>query len=159
MPYLLGLLLALAAAALIAWPLLRARRTGPPSALPGSLDELREVQWQRRQVYDEIRTLSLDSELGNVPAEEYAEAISTHRLRAALLLRQEEQLRSGLVRMMREIEDEVLALRLANGSVLRTTACSGCGGVRDADAEFCPMCETGGSDLSVLDEEATWAEP
>ena len=155
MPYLLGLLLAIAAAALIAWPLLRAPRAGPPPTNPGSLGLLREVQRQRRQLYDEIRTLALDIELGNVPAEEYAEAIEAHRLRAALFLRQEDQLTSELVRMMQEIEDEVLALRLANGSVLRTTACSRCGGARDADAEFCPGCEMDGSGLFPVDEEAT----
>ena len=141
MPYLLGLLLALAAAALIAWPLLRARRSSP---LPrrGSLDALREVQHQRAQAYDDIRILGLDRELGHVTADQYAEAYEAHRLRAALLLRHEEDIKAELTPRMNELEDEVLAVRLASGSVLSTTECEDCGGFRDADALLCPRCET-----------------
>ena len=141
MPYLLGLLLALAAAALIGWPLLRARRS---SRLPrrGALDALREVQHQRAQAYDDIRILGLDRELGHVTAEQYEEAYDAHRLRAALLLRQEEEIRAELAPRMNAIEDEVLALRVASGSVASTAACADCGGLRDAEAPFCPRCET-----------------
>ena len=141
MPYLLGLLLALAAAALIAWPLLRARRSSP---LPrrGALDALKEVQHQRAQAYDDIRVLGLDRELGHVTADQYAEAYEAHRLRAALLLRQEEDIRAELTPRMNEIEDDVLAVRLKSGSIGSTTECADCGGLRDADATFCPRCET-----------------
>ncbi|MDE2860741.1 MAG: hypothetical protein OYI31_07125 [Chloroflexota bacterium] len=141
MPYLLGLLLALAVAALIAWPLLRARRSSP---LPrrGALDALKEVQHQRAQAYDDIRILGLDRELGHVTAERFAETYEAHRLRAALLLRQEEDLRAELSPRMNKIEDDVLAVRLASGSVLSTTECEDCGGLRDTDAPFCPRCET-----------------
>lgn len=141
MPYLLGLFLALAAAALIAWPLLRSRRS---SRIPrrGALDALKEVQHQRAQAYDDIRILGLDRELGHVTADQYAEAYEAHRLRAALLLRQEEDIRAELTPRMNNIEDEVLALRVATGSVGSTTECADCGGLREAAAPFCPRCET-----------------
>ena len=141
MPYLLGLVLALAAAALIAWPLLRSRRS---SRVPhrSALDALKEVQHQRAQAYDDIRILGLDRELGHVTAEQYADAYEAHRLRAALLLRQEEDIRAELAPRMNEIEDNVLAVRVASGSVDSTTSCADCGGLRDADVSFCPRCET-----------------
>ena len=140
MPYLLGLLLALAAAVLIAWPLLRARRDAT-LARPGALDALRDVQRLRRQVYDEIRTLGLDRELGHVTAEQYEETLAAHRVQAALLLRREERIRSELARLMDDIENEVLSLRLASGSVRSTVECAECSGRRDAVTVFCPRCE------------------
>ena len=153
MPYLLGLLLALAAAALIAWPLLRARRAAAPPG-PGALDALRETQRLRRQVYDEIRTLDLDRELGHVPNEQYEETLEAHRVRAAILLRQEERIRGELAQLMADVEDDVLALRLASGSVSSTVECAECGGRRDADAALCPRCETGNLDAQATEEAA-----
>ena len=141
MPYLLGLLLALITAALIAWPMLRSRRASTLTRR-SALDGLRDVQRQRSQVYDDIQTLGLDRELGHVTADQYSEAIQSHRLRAALLLRQEEEIMSELAPRMTEIEDEVLAFRKASGSVLITAECEDCGLLQDADAPLCPHCET-----------------
>ncbi len=153
MPYLLGLLLALITAALIAWPMLRSRRASP---LPrrSALDELRDVQRQRSQVYDDIQTLGLDRELGNVNADQYSEAFEAHRLRAALLLRQEEEITAELAPRMSEIEDEVLAFRQKSGSVLITAECEECGRLQDADAPLCPQCETDDSGFAGSRPEA-----
>ena len=153
MPYLLGLLLALTAAALIAWPLLRSRRASP---LPrrSAIDGLREVQRRRSQAYDDIQTLGLDRELGNVTAEQYTEAFEAHRLRAALLLRQEEEIMAELAPRMNEIEDEVLAFRQKSGSVLITAECEKCGRLQDADAPLCPQCETDGMGFAGSQPEA-----
>lgn len=153
MPYLLGLLLALTAAALIAWPLLRSRRA---SSLPrrSALDVLTEVRRQRSQVYDDIQTLGLDRELGHVTADQYSEAFEAHRLRAALFLKQEEEITAELAPRMNDIEDEVLAFRQASGSVLSTTTCDACGGLQDADAPLCPRCESDGTGLAGSSTEA-----
>ena len=153
MPYLLGLLLALTAAALIAWPLLRSRRASPMPRR-GALDGLMEVRRQRSQVYDDIQTLGLDRELGHVTADRYAEAFEAHRLRAALLLRQEEEIMAEIAPRMNDIEDEVLAFRQASGSVLSTTECEECGRLRDTDAPLCPRCETDGLSLAGSKPEA-----
>ena len=153
MPYLLGLLLALAAAALIAWPMLRSRRASP---LPrrSALDELIEVRRRRNLVYDDIQTLRLDQELGHVTADQYSEAFESHRLRAALLLRQEEEIMAELAPRMNEIEDEVLAFRQKSGSVLITAECEECGRLQDANAPLCPQCETDGIGLAGPGTEA-----
>ena len=153
MPYLLGFLLALAAATLIAWPLIRSRRASP---LPrrSAFDALTEVRRQRSQVYDDIQTLGLDRELGHVTADRYSEALEAHRLRAALLLRQEEEIIAELAPRMHEIEDEVLAFRQASGSILTTIECEDCGGLKDADAPLCPRCATDGVGLAGSQSEA-----
>ena len=153
MPYLLGLLLALAAAALIAWPLIRSRRASPLPR-PSALDALKEVRRQRNQVYDDIQTLGLDRELGHVAADQYSEAFEAHRLRAALLLRQEEEMMAELAPRMNEIEDEVLTYRQANGSVIKTIECEDCGRPQDADAPLCPRCTTDSIGLAGAAPEA-----
>ena len=153
MPYLLGLLLAFTAAALIAWPLLRSRRSSSPLR-HSALDALTETRRQRSQVYDDIQTLGLDRELGHVTADQYSEALETHRLRAALLLKQEGEIMAELAPRIDAIEDEVLAFRQASGSVLITIECEECGRLQDADAPLCPRCETDSIGLAGSQTEA-----
>ncbi len=158
MAYLLGLLLALASIALLAWPILK-RRAQAYYAPSSPFDSLSEAQRQRQQVYDEIKTLTLDRDLGHVPSQEYSDRLGAYRLRAASLLRQQERLSQGLSRLTREIEDEALALRMSWGTVQSVTVCGECGGERDAEALLCPRCESPGAEQSdPAEEEAPWAE-
>ena len=161
MAYFLGLLLALVSIALLARPILRREQTASSPAL--SLESLEDVQWRLQQVYDEIKTLILDHELGNIPSEEYEEKLGDYRLRAADFLRQQEQLQQELASLEGEIEDTVLALRISRGTVKGVTLCGGCGGERDVNAVLCPRCElaeekeVGPEGDSSLEEEASWA--
>ena len=158
MAYLLGLLLALASIALLAWPILK-RRAQADYTPSSPFDSLSEAQRQRQQVYDEIKTLTLDRDLGHVPSQEYSDRLGAYRLRAASLLRQQERLSQGLSRLTREIEDEVLALRMSWGTVQSVTVCGECGGERDAEASLCPRCESPGAEQSdPAEKEAPWAE-
>lgn len=147
MSYLIGLLLTLVAIALLARPILRQNRTasGSSSFLDSQGDSrgdtLKGVQWQHQQVYDEIKTLILDYELGNVPPEEYNEKLGDYRLQAASLLRQQELLLHETRYLVDEMEDGVLALRISWGTVKEVTICSECGGERDLNAALCPRCE------------------
>ena len=163
MAYLLGFLLALASIALLARPFLRRQmQAGPmPSS---SVDSLKDVQWLQQQVYDEIKTLILDHDLGNVPSEEYDEKLGAYRLQAADLLRQEKQLLHELEYLEKEIEDRVLALRISWGTVKGVTTCGECGGERDVNAALCPRCEFASEDGAALagdphaKEETSWVE-
>ncbi len=158
MAYLLGLLLALASIALLAWPILK-RRAQADYTPSSPFDSPSEAQRQRQQVYDEIKTLTLDRDLGHVPSQEYSDRLGAYRLRAASLLRQQERLSQGLSRLTREIEDEALALRMSWGTVQSVTVCGECGGERDAEALLCPRCESPGAEQSdPAEEEAPWAE-
>jgi hypothetical protein len=162
MALLLGLLLALASIALLAWPILRRKQTVSSSAL--SLDSLEDLQWRQHQVYDEIKTLILDYELGNIPPEEYEERLGAYRLGAADLLRQQERLQHELTYLEGELEDRVLALRMSWGTVKAVTICVGCGGEMDLNAVLCPRCElprdgeVAPEGDSPVDEKASWVE-
>ena len=129
-----------------------------------SLDSLKGVQWQQQQVYDEIKTLILDHDLGNVPPEEYDEKLGAYRLQAAELLRQEELLLHEVKYLEKEIEDRVLALRMSWGTVNGVTPCDRCGGERDVNAALCPRCEFASEDGASLavepdaKEETSWVE-
>ena len=161
MAYLFGFLLALVSIALLARPILRRGQTTSSPTL--SLESLEDVQWRHQQVYDEIKTLILDHELGNIPPEEYEEKLGDYRLRAADLLRQQEQLLHELTSLEDGIEDRVLALRMSWGTVSGVTICGGCGGERDLNAVLCPRCElpeeeeVGPEGDSPVEEEASWA--
>ena len=162
MAYLLGFLLALVSIALLALPFLRQMHTASGSS--SSLDSLKDVQWQYQQVYDEIKTLILDYELGNVPPEEYSEKLGAYRLQAASLLRQQEELLHEVEDLEDEIEDKVLALRVSWGTVKQVTICGECGGERDVNAALCPRCEFASEDGTGLaedphaEEETSWVE-
>ncbi|MDA0989060.1 MAG: hypothetical protein O2783_08100 [Chloroflexi bacterium] len=160
MPYLIGLLITLVSIALLARPILRRVQTtsGSSSLLDSQGDSRGDgVQWQRQQVYDEIKTLILDYELGNIPPEEYNEKLGTYRLQAASLLRQQELLLHESRYLVDEMEDEVLALRISWGTVKEVTTCGECGGERDLNAALCPRCEfqseDGGSPITTSPSE------
>ena len=158
----LGFLLALASIALLARPFLR--RPQPASLPSSSLDSLKNVQWQQQQVYDEIKTLILDHDLGNIPSQEYDEKLGAYRLQAADLLRQEEQLLHEVRYLEEEIENRVLALRMSWGTVRGVTACGECGEERDVNAALCPRCKFASEDGGRLagephaEGETSWVE-
>lgn len=135
----IGIALALVSIALLARPMFSREQTAPRSA--SDPNPLQDVQWRQQQVYDDIKTVILDHELGNIPPEEYEEMLGTYRLRAADLLRQQEQLLHALTSLEKEIEDKVLALRMSWGTVNEVTVCGRCGGMRDLEAIICPRCE------------------
>ncbi|MQF48906.1 hypothetical protein FIM08_03290 [SAR202 cluster bacterium AC-647-N09_OGT_505m] len=139
MAYFLGFLLALVSIALLARPILRREQTASGHSV--SLEFLEDMQWLHQQVHEEIRTLILDHELGNMPSEEYEDKLGAYRLRAANLLLQQAQILDGLTSLENEMEDTVLALRMSWGTVKGVSACGGCGEERDLDAVLCPRCE------------------
>ena len=129
-----------------------------------SLDSLKDVKWLQQQVYDEIKTLILDHDLGNIPPEEYDEKLGAYRIQAADLLRQEEQFLQDLKYVEEEIEDRVLALRISWGAVNGLTTCGECGRERDVNTALCPRCESPSEDGAGLtedphtEEETSWVE-
>jgi hypothetical protein len=138
MALLVSLLLVLVSASVLAWPILKGRRVSSSSISPQ--DSLEEVLERRQRIYDEIQTLALDYELGNIPAREYEEEIGVHRLQAADALREEERLQETLARLEDELEDQALELRRSWGTVKEVTPCGICGGGMDVEAVMCPRC-------------------
>ncbi|MBI2855628.1 MAG: hypothetical protein HYX93_02140 [Chloroflexi bacterium] len=156
MAFLVALVLALVSVAVLAWPLVR-RKPASVARTP-VMDALEAALWREQQTFDEIKTLVLDFELGNIPGPEYEEKLNGHRMRAAYALRERERLQLSLAQLEDEVEDEVLRLRRSSGTVGEVTPCKGCGGQVDVEALRCPRCglDRGGS--ASVEEGVSWAQ-
>ena len=161
MPFFLGLVFAFIAILVLAWPIMRrSRAAAGPAAQP---DAVSEVAQRRARIYDDIKTLALDYELGNVPAEEYNAKLAAFRLEAARALRDQEQLQQAQTALEDDLENEVLELRRSWGSVTETALCGVCGKEVDDRAVLCPRCELPlGREAESYDNpstegEASWA--
>ena len=102
MAILIGTLLAILAVAVLLYPFLRVRFRSRASLGDGTFPAA--GVGAREAIYDEIRALQLDHELGSIDEQEYEERLHGYRLEAAAVLRDEERLNSRL-------EDEIWAAR------------------------------------------------
>ena len=69
-------------------------------------DPIAELLREREHIYEEVRGLRHDFDLGHVPEEEYRRRLEDHRLRAATMLQQQERLEDR----ERQLEEDILAL-------------------------------------------------
>lgn len=111
MVFFASLALAVACLAVLALPFIRARRTGYRSPL--GIEAVQQVAARREGAFEELRLLRLDHELGNVPQAEYDRRYQELRLRAATLLREQDQLMERLQGVDDDVERQVAALRAA----------------------------------------------
>lgn len=162
MPFFLGLVFAFIAILVLAWPILRRGRSAPgPAPQPDALSEIARL---RARIYEDIKTLALDYELGNVPSEEYNARLTAFRLEAARALRDQEQLQEAQAALEDDLEREALELRKSWGSVSETMLCEVCDKEVDARAVLCPRCElplgqeAASHDNPSSEGEASWAE-
>ncbi|MBI2873279.1 MAG: hypothetical protein HYY00_08850 [Chloroflexi bacterium] len=107
MTILLSLLLAAACLWVLALPFRQRRQQGPDT----QPDPVQELRVQRQRIYDEIRTLGLERDLGTIGEEEYQSRLRSARLRAATNLRDQEQLEEQLQRLSEQLEAEVQEVR------------------------------------------------
>ena len=138
MVFFVALILTLLSIAVLTWPFIRRERGAMPRI--SVLDVLQEALWREQQVFDEIKTLILDYDLGNVPHSEYEERLGDHRMRAAYALRERERLQQALAQLGEDVEDEVLTLRKSTGSVRVIALCEWCQGQIDTATPRCPRC-------------------
>ena len=87
MGLIIGILLGLFCLVILAIPFLRKERVGGLNA--SNTGSLRE---KRISIYQEIRTLENDLNLGQVSPEDYEKRLQDYRLRAAKLLMEEEEM-------------------------------------------------------------------
>ena len=122
--------------AVLVFPFLKYRSRGPATdPVPLSASSGPELD----AIYDALRTLQLEHQLGNVPETTYREQLEGYRLQAAVLLRQqsEDEEQSG----RQELEQEILAARAAiNGSDNLAGACPECSATLLAPVQRCPQC-------------------
>ena len=101
-------LLAFAAVAALAYPFWAARRGG---ARRDPAEELAEsIRRARERVYEELRALQQERFLGVLSEEEYERQLRAARLRAAELVREQQQVQSTVRDIERSVDDELSAL-------------------------------------------------
>ena len=137
MALVIGTLLALFCIAIVAYPFLKtrlragARNDGPSGEQVGKLGD----------IYDRIRTLQLEYQLGQVPEHLYREQLREYRLQAAAALRRQVQEQAAAPEWL--LEQEILAarggLRTEQGGA---AACPNCRTLPGPGLEVCPECGT-----------------
>lgn len=105
---LIGVLLALLAAAVIVWPLLRS--TGDPKQQNERVAAVARIRRAREEIYQQIQQLQTDVEAGLVDDETYQTSLREFRIAAARLIRAEEAAQPE-VASLDAIEQEILAVR------------------------------------------------
>lgn len=100
------------------------------------VDPIQELQHQRERVYEEVRGLRQDYDLGHIPEKEYEARFQGHRLRAATLLQQQQQLEAWSQRL----EEEVKALRNSPTTANGVPRCLECGAQMSDGVEQCRSC-------------------
>ena len=136
MALLVGGALALFSIAIVIYPFLRRRfrfRTGSPKS------EARPTAPELEAIYDGIRTLQLEYQLGRVPEYLYREQLQSYRVQAATALRQEVTEQTSDPERL--FEQEVLVARAvlssANGG---PRPCPNCRSLAAPGLTLCPEC-------------------
>lgn len=136
MALLVGAALAVFSVAILAYPFLKSRMgSGTSSLEPTGSAAISELE----PIYDAIRTLQLEYQLGRVPDYLYREQLQGYRIQAAVLLRQQATERSSGPDWL--LEQEVLLARAA----LRQTGggprpCPNCRSFASPELVLCPEC-------------------
>ena len=102
---LVGALLAILAIGVVLYPFWRRRFRQPPPAVQGPPGHVGD---DRTAIYDEIRTLQLEYQLGAIDEADYQERLRSSRLTAAAALRDHDLLEQELDR---GLEEEIRAAR------------------------------------------------
>ena len=141
---LIGAVLAMFSVAVLAYPLMKARSRGQPEM---SETEEENVVPELDSIYESIRTLRLEYDLGRVEENLYRQQLSDYRLLAAAALRRrgEQQPDAALL-----LEQEVLMARatlaiadgnLADGNSAGSSGqCPSCGTALNQKTAECPQC-------------------
>ena len=90
----LAIAVALLIIAVVAWPLLTQRRNAPPPTDPSETPGIDHAA-ALNAVYDAIRTLQTDHNLGRINDDDYQEQLDEYRHQAATLLRDMERETEG----------------------------------------------------------------
>ena len=128
----IGAILAAAGLVVLMVPFLR--KIAP--RVTGVGDPIQELRQERNALYQETRILRQDFDLGHFSEEEYQARFQTNRLRAATLLRQQDELEA----LNRQLEEEIRALRKLPPVEDEARRCFECGREVSSTAEQCRHC-------------------
>ncbi len=137
MALVIGTLLALFCIAIVAYPFYKTRL----GAGAGDDDPSGERAGELGDIYDRIRTLQLEYQLGHVPEHLYREQLREYRVQAAAALRRQVQEQAAAPGWL--LEQEVLdargGLRSEQGGA---TTCPNCRTLPGPGLRVCPECGT-----------------
>ncbi len=102
-------LLVLISLGVVLYPLL-ARQAAPSSEDDLAHELTQRLRRARDRLYEEMRTLQQEYFLNHLTEREYDALLESARTRAAMLLRQQEQVQQTLARLDQEVEEEVRRL-------------------------------------------------
>jgi hypothetical protein len=106
MPYLIGLVLVAICLYVVMLPFLRRRNfAGVPS------EPTEALRVERHHLYEQMRALALEHELGHISREEYVSQLQEYRVRAAELLRQEDLLSREMAALDKQAEKRIQSYR------------------------------------------------
>ena len=128
----IGAILAAAGLVVVMVPFLR--KIAP--RVTGVGDPIQELRQERNALYQETRILRQDFDLGHFSEEEYQARFQTNRLRAATLLRRQDELEA----MNRQLEEEILALRKVPPADDEARRCFECRREVSSTAQQCSHC-------------------
>lgn len=128
----IGAILAAAGLVVLMVPFLR--KIAP--RVTGVGDPIQELRQERNALYQETRILRQDFDLGHFSEEEYQARFQTNRLRAATLLRRQDELEA----MNRQLEEEILALRKVPSADDEARRCFECRREVSSTAQQCSHC-------------------
>ena len=141
----IGAILALLGIAVAAFPFIRHRffvqpETDEPATADEEIDEpAAPTPDELDAIYQAIRTLQLERELGNIPEGLYREQLNGYRIEAARLLRDLEQQSANADDWA--LEEEIRVARSGlYGGVSLSRLCPNCGRPTPIAATHCPEC-------------------
>lgn len=136
MTVVVGALLALFSLAIVAYPFLKSRKR---TATPVEPATFAAAPPELAPVYDAIRTLQLEYQLGKVPENLYREQLTAYRLQAASILRQRVEERAGSPEWL--LEQEVMVTRASlRGTGGGPRSCPNCRSHLSPELFACPEC-------------------
>ncbi len=104
--------------------------------------KLNDLNRQEEEALEEVKTLMADHGLGIIPDDEYEKKLESGRLNVALLMQEREQFEVALSDLEKNIESEILNLRITWGTVDHVVLCKFCFYRIDSKALLCPKCFT-----------------
>lgn len=138
----IGAMLALLSIAVIVYPFIQARRAGvgtSPAPTEGAAEQPEDEGPDLESIYEAIRTLQLEHQVGNVPLGLYREQLDAYRIQAAQAMKRqmETQTRDADWALEQEIMVARASLTQANG---HSAPCANCGNRVSAGLTHCPEC-------------------
>lgn len=140
MTVLLGVILALAVAAIVGWPLVRKESDG--EEMEPTIDtELTDLLLQREAAFSAINELDSDHAMGNLSLRDYGELREKYEQKAVSVIRD-----IGELQKAQDDEIELKVLNLRRGNEFDTSGkvmvCANCDAELDAEDNFCSGCGT-----------------